>query len=545
MIRMRLYGEDYEQDARPLIKSFYPDDEIQVMKTEETSYQEAEMDESAFFRIPNEEMEKEEQEERKEFRKHHPHQVEAEKEALTAIVVFHLKKDSFLIGLAEVESKESGLKEYDFKKDFETLTLAKDETEEKVKRRIYRNELHRKLYEVLSQVTKKTLPWGTLTGIRPTKQVLERLEVHQSEDEIRRYLKEEYYTSDEKIDVSLTVAKREKEILDELDYKDGYSIYIGIPFCPSTCNYCSFTSFPLGRFEHMVEPYLEALEKEIEYAATAIPNKKLSTIYFGGGTPTTLSAPQLERVLKSVHRHFDFSNMKELTVEAGRPDSITMDKLVVLKEQGVDRISINPQTMRQKTLDLIGRKHTVEQIEEAFYMAREAGHTNINMDLILGLSGENKEDVAYTLDRIHPLNPDSLTVHTLAIKRAARLNTNKEEFKAYKAQDVQGMMELTKQYTKANDYHPYYLYRQKNMAENLENVGYARIGKEGIYNILIMEEKQTILALGAGASSKFVFHDENRIERVENVKSLKDYIERTDEMIARKMEFLRQYGHGL
>ena len=234
-----------------------------------------------------------------------------------------------------------------------------------------------------------------------------------------------------------------------------------------------------------------------------------------------------------------------MTVEAGRPDSITKEKLQILKDYGVGRISINPQSMRQKTLDIIGRKHTVQQIEEAFYMAREVGHDNINMDIIIGLSGETPEDVSYTLEQIHKLNPDSLTVHTLAIKRAARLNTNKELYANLKARDPLTMLQLTYDYAKENNYLPYYLYRQKNMAENLENIGYARYGKEGIYNILIMEEKQTILALGAGGSSKFVFHNENRIERVENVKSLKDYNERVDEMISRKIDFLDKNSKDL
>jgi oxygen-independent coproporphyrinogen-3 oxidase len=227
-------------------------------------------------------------------------------------------------------------------------------------------------------------------------------------------------------------------------------------------------------------------------------------------------------------------------VEAGRPDSITADKLKVLKTHGVSRISINPQSMRQKTLDVIGRKHSVEQVIEAFYMARELGHENINMDIIIGLPGENKEDVAYTLREIDKLKPDSLTVHTLAIKRAARLNLEKARYQDMVPMDTKEMLRLTSNYAKGANYLPYYLYRQKNMADNLENIGYAKYGKEGLYNILIMEEKQTILALGAGALSKFVFHEENRIERVENVKNLKDYIERIDEMIERKRNFLKE-----
>lgn len=498
MIVIKMYGEDYEQDIRPLIKSFYPKEELIVEKDSEYS--------SCNACTP---------------------------ESLNApTIYFVLESNQFEVSYyGGMEHKISRVKDF-------------QNQEESINRSIYRNALHRATYEVLSKATKKSLPWGTLTGIRPTKQVLERLERHESEEKIRAFMESEYYCSKEKLDLSLTVARREHEILSNMDYKNGYSVYVGIPFCPSTCNYCSFTSYPLGRYEDLVEPYLKALTKEIEYAAHAI-DKKLSTIYVGGGTPTTLSAKQLEYLLNTLYKNFDTKQITEITVEAGRPDSITKEKLQVLKDMGVGRISINPQSMRQKTLDLIGRHHTAKQIEESFDLAREIGHDNINMDIILGLSGENPEDVSYTLDQIAKMNPDSLTVHTLAIKRAARLNTNAADYEQYEATQVEEMQKRAVKFAKENDYLPYYLYRQKNMAENLENVGYARLGKEGIYNVLIMEEKQTILALGAGGSSKFVFHDENRIERVENVKSVVDYIGRTDEMIQRKVDFLANVKEGV
>ena len=485
MIQLMMIGEDYEQDIAPLLKSFYPKEEINIIK----------------------------------------YQTEPEQALSTeTTLVLRLFQDRFEVFLYEKDNLK--------KREEEILT------ESPLTRSIYRNALLRVLYRFLSEDTNQSLPWGIMTGIRPTKQVLERLEEGTKEEEIKKYLKEEYYCSDEKIALSLNVAKREHEILKDLNYQEGYSIYIGIPFCPSTCHYCSFTSYPLERFEHLVEPYLMALTKEMEYASTCI-EKPLSTIYVGGGTPTTLSVKQLEYLLTKVDQYFGINGLKELTVEAGRSDSITREKLEILKDFGVSRISINPQSMRQKTLDLIGRKHTATQIEEAFYLAREIGHDNINMDIIIGLSGENPSDVLYTLDKIKSMNPDSLTVHTLAIKRAARLNTQREQYKDMEAVRVSDMLSETVLFANENDYHPYYLYRQKNMAENLENVGYARHGKEGIYNILIMEEKQTILAPGAGGSSKFVFHKENRIERVENVKSVMDYTERIDEMIQRKKDFLR------
>ena len=495
MIVIKMYGEDYEQDIRPLVKSFFPKEEIEIEKSEIRNVQE----EEAMVEQPT--------------------------------LLFFLDKEAFKVQYQD-ETQASYTEGEQFSETIENLT-----------RSIYRNALYRATYRLLSKATKRTLPWGTLTGIRPTKQVLERLEVGEEEASIKAFMENEYYCSQEKIDLSLKVAKREHEILSQLDYKNGYSIYVGIPFCPSTCNYCSFTSYPVHRFAHLVDPYLEALTKEIEYASTAL-NKKLSTIYVGGGTPTTLSAKQLEYLLSVLYRNFDISTVQEITVEAGRPDSITRDKLQVLKDMGVTRISINPQSMRQKTLDLIGRHHTTEEIEEAFALARQIGHDNINMDIILGLSGENPDDVVYTLEKIKQLNPDSLTVHTLAIKRAARLNTNASDYAKYEATDVEKMLQYSVAFAQEQSYEPYYLYRQKNMAENLENVGYARVGKEGIYNVLIMEEKQTILALGAGGSSKFVFHEQNRIERVENVKSVTDYIERVDEMLQRKKDFLSNLREG-
>lgn len=403
----------------------------------------------------------------------------------------------------------------------------------------YRNQLKRALYRMYHFMTDKDLLWGTLTGVRPTKIAYEKLEAGLSEEETYLSLKEDYYLTGEKADLSVSVAKRELSLLRELDYRNGYSIYIGIPFCPTTCLYCSFTSYPKEKFEAMIEPYLNALYKEIDYAKTCFPNKKLSTVYIGGGTPTTLTAEQLDKLLTVLNESLDMSQVKEFTVEAGRPDSITMDKLLVLKKHGVTRISINPQSMQQKTLDLIGRKHTIEEVAKAFAMAREAGHNNINMDIIIGLPGETYEDVSNTLKEITNLNPDSLTVHTLAVKRAARLNIEKDRYDNTEESEAERMLSLTCEYAREGNYLPYYLYRQKS-AKNLENTGYARYGKEGYYNILIMEEKQSILALGAGGLSKFIFHNENRLERVENVKSLKDYIERIDEMILRKHQFLTE-----
>ena len=408
-------------------------------------------------------------------------------------------------------------------------------------RKEYRNTLARAIYRILSKETGKTLPWGILTGVRPTKLVYERLEAGEDEASIREGLKKEYLCSDRKTDLSLKVAKREHEILSSLDYENQYSLYIGIPFCPTVCAYCSFTSFPVKGYEGLVEPYLEALFKEIDAAAKLFPGRGISSVYFGGGTPTTLSAAQLEKLILKVRDTFDISKCREFTVEAGRPDSITDDKLKVIKDTGVTRISINPQSMNDETLKKIGRRHTVKQIEEAFEAARKTGLDNINMDIILGLEGETIKEVENTLRQIKALGPESLTVHTLALKRAARLVTEKKNFEGSGLSSVADMVELTADFAAENGLLPYYLYRQKNMADNLENVGYSKKGLECLYNILIMEEVQTILALGAGGSSKFVFpkvDGNTRIERVENVKNVNHYIDRIDEMIGRKEDFL-------
>lgn len=401
-----------------------------------------------------------------------------------------------------------------------------------------KNVIKHLLYNLLSQFTGRILPWGTLTGIRPTKIPVSLLEKGYTDDEIREYMKKTYLATDEKIELSIGIAKRELKVLKPIDYQTGYSIYIGIPFCPTTCLYCSFTSYPIAIWEKRVDEYLDALCKEIDFTANAMKDKILNTIYIGGGTPTTLNERQLDRLLKKLSDSFDYSHLCELTVEAGRPDSVTAEKFKVLKAHNVSRISINPQTMNQQTLDIIGRRHTVDQIREAFRMAREASFDNINMDLIVGLPNEDRDDVRYTLEEIIKLNPDSITVHSLALKRAARLTMFKEDYQEYKFVNNSEIIELTKEYAGKIDATPYYLYRQQNMAGNLENVGYAKQGKEGIYNILIMEEKQTIIALGAGASTKIVFPDGFRIERIENVKDVDHYINRIDEMIERKKCFI-------
>ncbi len=413
----------------------------------------------------------------------------------------------------------------------------KIELKEGIDRPHVKNCLKKLIYTALSEYTGKKLPWGTLTGIRPTKIPMTMMEEDVTDEEIMQYMQDTYLISEEKGRLSIEIARREKALLDTLHYEDGYSLYIGIPFCPTTCLYCSFTSYPIFSWEKRVSEYLAALEKEIDFVSSFYRDKILDTIYIGGGTPTTLKAPELERLLSYMEEKLDLSHLKEFTVEAGRADSITRDKLEVLKNHGVARISVNPQTMNQKTLDLIGRRHTVGQVKEAFALAREVGFTNINMDIILGLPEETEAEVQHTINEIVAMQPDSLTVHSLAIKRASKLSQWIEEKGISMLNNTEETMKIAMEGARQLRMVPYYLYRQKNMSGNFENVGYATEGKFGIYNILIMEEKQTIVALGAGSITKRVYPD-GRIERCDNVKDVGLYIEKIDEMIERKRRLL-------
>ncbi|MEA5084558.1 MAG: coproporphyrinogen dehydrogenase HemZ [Lachnospiraceae bacterium] len=390
------------------------------------------------------------------------------------------------------------------------------------------------LYMCLKELTGYSPKWGMITGIRPAKTVNELFDSGCDQNEARCFLVDKYFASEEKAELTIEVAKAEREILSR--NKDGdYSIYIGIPFCPTRCLYCSFTSYPLNQYKKMVDGYLDKLIEEIEFVAGRLDKNKLMTLYIGGGTPTSLNEAQLERLLCVVKNNFATNLALEYTVEAGRPDTITREKLEILKKYGVNRISINPQTMNQKTLDLIGRHHTVEEVKTVFKMAREVGFDNINMDLILGLPEETTEDVVHTMEEIYQLNPDSLTVHTLAVKRASRLKEKFDDYTLTEGALMEEMIAISAEYAKKMDMKPYYMYRQKNMIGNFENVGYCREEKECIYNVEIMEEKQTIIALGAGGTTKVYNGQSNQLTRVFNVKSVEDYTSRLDEMLERKM----------
>lgn len=413
-----------------------------------------------------------------------------------------------------------------------------------------KNRLKRLIYQVLSKETGQSLPWGTLTGIRPTKIPLKMYLNGQSDEVVSKYMKDTYLCSDEKIFLATQIAKRELSVIG--DVKDKYALYIGIPFCPSICLYCSFSSYPIGLYREKVETYLDALIKEIAFVGESFKDKVLDTIYVGGGTPSSLSDTQLNRLLNAVEEHLDLSHLREFTVEAGRPDSITREKLEVLERHGVERISINPQTMHQKTLDLIGRYHSVEQFYDCYKLARKISEASkakggkgflINMDLIVGLPGESKEDVKETLAIVKDLQPDNLTVHSLAIKRSSRLNIEWDSYEDELFENSGEIMEMVEKCADEMDMQPYYMYRQKQISGNLENIGFAPQGKECLYNIEIMEELMDIVALGAGSACKKVgrttegtLNIDTKVARCENVKDVDEYILRIDEMIQRKKE---------
>lgn len=401
-------------------------------------------------------------------------------------------------------------------------------------RRNTKNALKKLLYCLMVKDTGTELPWGNLTGIRPAKIPGILMEEGYKEDEIRKIMKDTYMISDEKLNLALDVSKMEKKVLENIHYRDGYSLYVGIPFCPTTCLYCSFTSYPIMVFKKKTDAYVEAVIREIEFLGKKMSNRELNTVYIGGGTPTTLEPVQLEKLIKALKINFDLSTVKEFTVEAGRPDSITKEKLYTLRKLGVSRISINPQTMNQSTLDLIGRRHTVEQVKDAFYLARKIGFDNINMDFIVGLPQEKIEDVKHSMKEALKLNPDSITIHSLALKRASRLNIESDSYAHMTMENSNEMMNLTAEYAKKMKMRPYYLYRQKNMTGNQENVGYAKEGCEGIYNILMMGDYQDVWAVGAGAVTKLLSKDRKEAKRIDTVKDVNQYIERIDEMIERK-----------
>ena len=395
------------------------------------------------------------------------------------------------------------------------------------------------LYRVLSKAYRRELPWGILTGVRPNK-LYSRLCDRNGEDQARRYFRDTLYVSEEKTDLAQMVRVNQRAILSRSDRR-SFSLYVSIPFCPTRCNYCSFVSQTVEKAKKLIEQYIPLLLSEIRYSAELAKelNLRLESVYIGGGTPTTLSAEQLKILLSEIEADFDMSNCAEFTVEAGRPDTVTKEKLMTLKQHAVTRISINPQTFNDSVLEHIGRKHDSQQTIDAYRLARELGFDNINMDLIAGLTTDTPESFVRTIDIIRELDPESVTVHTLAVKRSARLSSaDAVKEHSYTAE----MLDYAREKLTQGGYEPYYLYRQSKMLSNLENIGWAKKGYFSPYNVYIMEETHTILACGAGAVSKLRDVDSDYLERIFNFKYPYEYISRFDEMIQRKERVKSFYG---
>ena len=389
------------------------------------------------------------------------------------------------------------------------------------------------VYNCLSSLTGKTSAWGLITGIRPVKKYIKLIEDGLSKDEIISYMKDVYLITEKKSELAYNTAIAQMPMLKTVEPKK-VSIYISIPFCTTRCAYCSFVSHSIQNAKKLIPEYIFYLCKEIEIISEIVKKYNLivDTIYFGGGTPTSFEDVQLRTIMDKIRQCFDLSQVREYCVEAGRPDTITKSKLEVIKKFGADRISVNPQTFNDDVLNTIGRKHSAQQTIDAYNLARSVGFENINMDLIAGLPSDTLESFMYTIDTTIKLNPDAVTVHTLTLKRSATLFediSGRENV----SNPVTAMVDYSVDRLTSNGYIPYYMYRQKNTAENLENVGYSKLGKESLYNIYIMDEIQTILGIGAGASTKLV-GDEHNISRVHNYKFPYEYINRFDELMNKK-----------
>lgn len=399
------------------------------------------------------------------------------------------------------------------------------------------------IYEILSGVTGYTPSWGVLTGVRPSKLMRTLISTGGEENAISHF-KNNLFVSEDKTQLALSVAKAEDRII-SLSKNDSYSLYVSIPFCPTRCSYCSFVSHSISQAKKLIPDYVRLLCSELEEIAKIADslNLNLETIYFGGGTPTSLSESELKAVTDAVRHNFDVSKVREYTIEAGRPDTLNSEKLRIMKNAGVSRISINPQTFNGDVLKAIGRNHTPEMTEQAFFMAREAGFDNINMDFIASLPTDTYESFCASIDKAISLSPENITVHTLALKRAATIVTGGDSKSVHG--DTDKMLAYSSRQLYDNGYFPYYMYRQSKSVGNNENVGWSRNDRECLYNIYMMEEIHTVLAAGAGAVTKLKSPFENRIERVFNFKYPYEYINRFEDLSRRKnriAEFYEEIG---
>ncbi len=438
----------------------------------------------------------------------------------------------------QLQDKKDGTKKADFWK--ETFSGESDKDRKKKAKQA----VSHIMVKLLSEYTGTVQPWGTLTGIRPTKLYHKLIREGWTTTQIHSYLKTDYLLSDEKLDLLAEIVERQHSVLPDLYELDrGVSIYIGIPFCPTKCAYCTFPAYAINGRNGSVETFLEGLHYEMEQTGKWLKehNIPVTTVYFGGGTPTSISAEEMDKLYSHMYKVFSgMEKVREVTVEAGRPDTITPEKIEVLKKWNIDRISINPQSFEDTTLKAIGRHHSVEETVTKYKLARDMGLQNINMDLIIGLPGEGVSEMEYSLQETEKLKPESLTVHTLSFKRASAMTKQKNKYKVAGRKEIGQMMDMTSKWTKENEYVPYYLYRQKNILGNLENVGYSFRGKESLYNIIIMEEVQTIIGLGCGAASKWVEPGTGKITRFANPKDPVSYNNGYEDYTNKKIKQLEE-----
>ncbi|WP_318616710.1 coproporphyrinogen III oxidase [Sporosarcina sp. YIM B06819] len=459
---------------------------------------------------------------------------EDEDEAISVVFSLEKNEDNMLIGQAfliwdgaEYTSEFSELEEMD---------------DEKIQTRQLKRIYSHILLEALEQATGMQQSWGILTGIRPMKLYHKYRQQGHSTEQAQQLLMDRHRISREKSELLAQIADVQlRSVPDLYDLKDEVSIYIGIPFCPTKCAYCTFPAYAIHRKNGRVESFLDGLHEEIREMGKWLTehNMSITTIYFGGGTPTSIEAEEMDALYETMYASFpNMENVREITVEAGRPDTITPAKIDVLKKWGIDRISVNPQSYTDETLKAIGRHHSVQETVDKFWLSRNMGMKNINMDLIIGLPNEGMEEFQHSLDETAKMQPESLTVHTLSFKRASEMTRNKDKYKVADRGTVEQMMKLGEQWNAENGYEPYYLYRQKNILGNLENVGYAKPGEESIYNIIIMEEVQTIIGVGCGASSKFIDPKSGKITQFYNPKDPAAYILTFEDAIEKKLEHL-------
>ena len=392
------------------------------------------------------------------------------------------------------------------------------------------------MYNALTNLTDKDVSWGILTGIRPTKVAHNLIDLKLSTESVVDVLTNHYELNKEKAELLMEITKIQRKYIYPLD-KDKFSLYISIPFCPTICSYCSFSSLGINKYGHMIESYVNNLIYEIESVSELVSKEKINTVYIGGGTPTAIPPMYLNKIIEAVYKNFG-TNIMEFTVEAGRPDTINKEILLMLNKNKISRISINPQTMVDDTLKLIHRNHNSRDIIKTYYLAKEIGFHNVNMDLILGLPGEGNNELNTTLKEIGKLNPENLTIHSLSLKKGSDYKDNRGAIKHINNFNMDSMVDLIQNHVNSMQLYPYYLYRQKQITGNLENIGYSKINMECIYNISMMEEKETIIGLGMGAVSKIYYPESNKIKRIPNFKGINDYINRIDELIKNKEEVL-------